>query len=144
MFFSLEKELFIWTYLMKKTPRRTKILTSPVWNKILKIWDIPFELIQIEVRYSRNYFNFFYHKKLELLKRTAKATPKIEKYVHYIFTENICSDCNPMQVVVCKFSHLKVTQILNPSVANLIKLLKHYQDILAFIENSYIFIIIKK
>ena len=36
-------------------------------------------------------------------KGTAKATPKIEKYVYYVFTENICSACNPMQVVVfCK------------------------------------------
>ena len=49
----------------------------------------------------------FYNKKLERLEvtqeRTAKATPKIEKYVYYIFTEDICSACNPMQVVVfCK------------------------------------------
>ena len=29
--------------------------------------------------------------------------PKIEKYVYYIFTENICSAYNQMQVVVfCK------------------------------------------
>ena len=35
----------------------------------------------------------------EQRKRTAKATPKIEEYVYYIFTENICSACNPMQVV---------------------------------------------
>ena len=28
-----------------------------------------------------------------------KTTPKIEKYVYYIFTENICSACNPVQVV---------------------------------------------
>ena len=33
-------------------------------------------------------------------KGKAKAMPKIEKYVCYIFTENICSTCNPMQVVV--------------------------------------------
>ena len=38
MFFSSEKELFSWTYLLRKTPRRTKILISPVWNKVLKIW----------------------------------------------------------------------------------------------------------
>ena len=36
-------------------------------------------------------------------KRTVKATSKIEEYVYYIFTENICSACYPMQVVVvCK------------------------------------------
>ena len=29
--------------------------------------------------------------------------PKIEKYAYYLFTENICSARNPMQVVVfCK------------------------------------------
>ena len=44
----------------------------------------------------------FYNKKQGLLEVT-KATPKIEKYVYYIFTENICSTRNPMQVVVyCK------------------------------------------
>ena len=33
----------------------------------------------------------------------AKATAKTEKYVCYIFTDNICSVCNPMQVVIfCK------------------------------------------
>ena len=34
------------------------------------------------------------------MKGTVKATPKIEKYVYYIFTENNCSARNPMQVVV--------------------------------------------
>ena len=42
MFFSSEKELFSWTY--------------PVWNKILKIWDTLFELINKEVEYIKNYF----------------------------------------------------------------------------------------
>ena len=36
MFFSSEKELFSSTYLLKKTPRGTKILISPIWNKIKK------------------------------------------------------------------------------------------------------------
>ena len=36
-------------------------------------------------------------------KETAKATAKTEKYVCYIFTDNICSVCNPMQVIIfCK------------------------------------------
>ena len=36
-------------------------------------------------------------------KGTTKDTSKIQKYVYYIFTENICSAGNPMQVVVsCK------------------------------------------
>ena len=34
---------------------------------------------------------------------TAKEPQKHEKYVYYIFTENICSASNPVQVVVfCK------------------------------------------
>ena len=47
---------------------------------------------------------FFYHKKLDLLEITQKTNqkprPKLEKYVYYIFTENTCSTCNSMQVVV--------------------------------------------
>ena len=38
-FFSSEKVLFRWTNLLKKIPRRTKILISPIWYKILKDWD---------------------------------------------------------------------------------------------------------
>ena len=47
---------------------------------------------------------FFYHKKLELLeikqKEPQKPRPRLKKYVCYIFTDNICSACNPMQMVV--------------------------------------------
>ena len=36
-------------------------------------------------------------------KEPQKPRPKLKKRVYYIFTENICSACNPMQVVVfCK------------------------------------------
>ena len=39
----------------------------------------------------------------EHMKGTPKGTPKIEEYMYYILTENICSACNPMQAVVfCK------------------------------------------
>ena len=54
--FSSENKLFSWTYLLKKTPRGTKILISPVWNKTLRIWDTIFELINIEIQYNKNYF----------------------------------------------------------------------------------------
>ena len=54
------KELFSWTYLLKKTPQKTEILIALVWNKILKIWDTLFELIQIEVPCCKNYFNFLF------------------------------------------------------------------------------------
>ena len=35
------------------------ILIFPVWNKILKIWDILLELMQVEVKCSKNNFKFF-------------------------------------------------------------------------------------
>ena len=36
-------------------------------------------------------------------KEPKKPRPELEKYAYYIFTENIYSACNPMQVVVfCK------------------------------------------
>ena len=36
-------------------------------------------------------------------KKPQKPRAKLQKYVYYIFTENICSACSPMQVVVfCK------------------------------------------
>ena len=37
----------------------TKILISLVWNKILKIWDALFELMQTELQYSKIYFKNF-------------------------------------------------------------------------------------
>ena len=118
--FLLKKELFSWTYLLKKTPRRNKILMSPVWNKILNFWDKLFELIQIEVQYGKKYFKdiFFYHKKLELLeiieKELQKPRLKVKKYV-YIFTGNISSTCSPIQIVAffkpVFFSHFEGTII---------------------------------
>ena len=36
-------------------------------------------------------------------KEPQKLRPKLKKYVYYIFTDNICSDCSPVQVVAfCK------------------------------------------
>ena len=55
-FFLSEKEIFSEICLPKKTPRKTKLSVSPVWNRILKIWDILYELIQIEVQCSKNCF----------------------------------------------------------------------------------------
>ena len=62
------------------------MLISPVRNKILKIWDTLFEVIETELQCSKNYFKHF------LLQEAAafgnkdregigKITPKIEKYV---------------------------------------------------------------
>ena len=94
-------------YLLKKTLQRTKKIVSPVWNKILKIWDTYFELIQIEVQCSKNYFSFFLPQEAWAFgnnrKGTTKATPKIKKYVYCIYADNICSVFNPVQVAIfCK------------------------------------------
>ena len=100
-----ERKLFSWTYLLKNKPRRTKILISPIWNKTLKVWDTLFELIQIEAQCNKNYFKCFLitrsnKEKEQQRKGTAKATSKYEKYVYYIFTENVCATCSPIQVSV--------------------------------------------
>ena len=117
-FLSSEKELFSSTYILKKTPRMAKILISPVWKKILKIWDTLFELIQIEVKCTKNYFKvslsqeagaWKYHRK-----RAAKITSKItwKNYKYQILTENIWSACNPMQAVFfCKGSIIPLVVI---------------------------------
>ena len=42
-------------------------------------------------------------------KEPQKPRPKLKKYGYYIFTENICSACNPVQMVVfCK--HVLILQ----------------------------------
>ena len=75
-------------------------------NKIFKIWDKLFE--HTEVQRSKTYFKIFSSQEAgafgnNIEKEQQKLRPKLEKYVYYIFTENICSACNPMQVAVyCK------------------------------------------
>ena len=85
---------FLWKYLLKNTLRRTKILVSPVWNQILKIWDTIFELIQIEVQCSQNEFITFlpqdawaFGNKIE--KEMKKTTSKVKKKICilYIYRE---------------------------------------------------------
>ena len=60
-FFCQKKELFNITYILTKTPRRTKILISPVWNKILKIWDKVFELINWKICILYIYSEYLLH-----------------------------------------------------------------------------------
>ena len=74
LFFSLEKELFNWTHLLK-------ILTFSVWNKVLKIWDTFFEIIKIEVQCRKIYFKIYSSQEPAawITQETGRATPKIEK-----------------------------------------------------------------
>ena len=87
MFFSAGKEIFNWRYLLKKTPQRMKILILPVWNQVLKIWDILFYFIQIEVQCRKNYFKILLSQELELpwnniKMELQKPRLKLRKYVY--------------------------------------------------------------
>ena len=67
-----------------------------------------FEPINIEVQCTKKWFKIILLQEAwacgnNIGKEPQKPTPKIEKYVYYIFIENICSVCNSMEVVVfCK------------------------------------------
>ena len=63
------------------------------------------EFIQIEVQCNKNYFKIFLLQEAtafgnNIEKEPEKPLLKLKKYFYYIFTENICSGCDPMQVVV--------------------------------------------
>ena len=123
MFFLSEKERLGWTYLVKKTPWRTKLLISPVWNKSLKIWDTLLELIQVEVQCSKNYLKIFLSQDAGFLgkqrKRTTEATPKIKKryflniYKEYLFclqsnvSGSFLQTCINFVEQILKFSHFE-------------------------------------
>ena len=63
----------------------TKTLISSVWNKILRIWERLFELIQIEAQCSKNYLIFFLSQGAGAF---GKATTKIGKIcILYIYKE---------------------------------------------------------
>ena len=69
------------------------MLISPVWNKILKVWDI-FEFMQIEVECSKNYFNFFLPQEARsfgnnIEKETQEPRPKLKKNIHVIYLKVI-------------------------------------------------------
>ena len=80
------------------------MLMRQVQDKILKIWDTFFELIQTEVEFSKNYFKIFLPQEAgafgnNIEKQPQMRGPRLEKYLCYIFTGNICTAWNPMQVV---------------------------------------------
>ena len=92
-------------YLLKKTPRGTRILISPVWNKLLKIWDTLFELIQIEGKCSKKIFKISLSKEAGASGNNIekeppkKATPKIKK----IYVLNIYREYFALPVIQCKW-----------------------------------------
>ena len=81
------------------------MLIYPAWYKILKIWQIPFELIEIEVQCSKNYFKILLPQEAggfgnNIEKEPQKLHPNLKKCLYYLFTQNVYSACNLMQVVV--------------------------------------------
>ena len=64
--------------------------------------------MQIEVQCNKKYLKIFLSQEAgafgnNIESKPKKSLPKLKKYVCYIFTDNICSVCNPMQVVsFCK------------------------------------------
>lgn len=83
--FSSEELLLSWTYLLKKTSQKIKILIFPAWNKFLKICDTLLEIVQIEVLCSKNYFNFLSQEAIRASEITEtklqKPQPKLKKYI---------------------------------------------------------------
>ena len=64
-----------------------------------------FELIQIKLQCSKNYFKIFLQQEVGVFrnnieKKSQKPHSKLKKDVYYTFIENICSVCNSIQVVV--------------------------------------------
>ena len=122
MFFPSEKEFFSWIYLLKKTHLRTKTLMSPVWHKILKIWDTLYELVQIEVQSSNNYFKKCLPQEAEAFgnnieKEPQKPRQKLKKicilniYREYLLG-SFLQKCISFLEQRLRFSHFQVSIIL--------------------------------
>ena len=68
----------------------TKLLISSVWNKILKISDALFELIQIEAQCTKNYFKISWSQEAaafgnNIEKESQMPHSKLKKYILNIY-----------------------------------------------------------
>ena len=128
MSFLSEKELFSWTYLLKKTPQSTNVLISPLWNKILKIWHT-FWVYTNRSTMQQKLFQFFvlpqearaFGNNIE--KEPQKPRTKLENmYVIYLHREYLlCLQSNEIDsfLQTCinfaeqqlKFSHFKTLNV---------------------------------
>ena len=78
--------------IINDTTKDINITVSSLRNRILKIWDTLFELMQIETQWNKNCFIFFvtcsWSSGKEHWLGTRKVTPKIKKkYLKKIFVE---------------------------------------------------------
>ena len=83
------------------TTKDKNITVSSLWNRILKIWDMLFELMQIDWC-NKNYFTFFCNVKLGLWKGRLTWNKKShaqnqEKNILKIIFKDIWSVNNPIQ-----------------------------------------------
>ena len=78
VFFFARKTTFYLQMLdiINDTTKDKNITVSSLWNRILKIWDMLFELIQIETQWNKNYFKFFCNVQLELWNGTLTLNKK--------------------------------------------------------------------
>ena len=101
--FFLRKPTFYLKVLgINDTTKDKNITVSSLWNRIFKIWDMHFELMQLETQCKKNYFTFFCNMKLELWNETFIWNKKIhaqnqQKYFRNIFAD-IWSVNNPIQM----------------------------------------------
>ena len=65
-----------------------KNIRFPVRKKILKIWDTLFELIQIELQYSKKYFKISLPQEAGASGSTVKNTYTFNIYREYLLCRN--------------------------------------------------------
>ena len=101
VFFFLRKPTFYLKVLdINDTTKDKNITVSSLWNRIFKIWDMYFELIQLETQYKKNYFTFFCNMKLELWNETFIWNKKIRaQNQQKIFLKYFC------RYLICQQSH---------------------------------------
>ena len=82
------------------TTKDKNITFSSLWNRIFKIWDMHFELMQLETQCKKNYFTFFCNMKLELRNETFIWNKKIlAQNQQKIFLKYFC------RYLICQQSH---------------------------------------
>ena len=77
LFFLRKPTFYLKVLDINDTTKDKNITVSSLWNRIFKIWDMHFELMQLETQCNKNYFTFFCNMKLELWNETFIWNKKI-------------------------------------------------------------------
>ena len=102
-FFFLRKPTFYLKVLDIKdtTKDKNNITVSSLWNRSFKIWDMHFELMQLESQCKKNYLTFFCNMKLKLWNETFIWNKKIHAQnqqkisLKYFYGYLICHQSHP-------------------------------------------------